>query len=102
MTGRTVNYGIVISNPGLLRGARNAINVSDESDHWFARTVGRDPSRRDRRNSTLEFEPILLKNVGQVARGFELLETELRIAKDLVHHLLREDLAAVDILHSLG
>ena len=41
-------------------------------------------------------EAVLLQDVDQVAVGLDLLEPQLAVAEDLVDHLLRERLHAVD------
>ena len=57
----------------------------------------RDPRRRNAGDAALDREAVLLEDAGQVLRRLDLLEAELAEAEDLVDHLLRELLHALDV-----
>ena len=95
VAGSAINDGIVVGDAGLLRRARDAINIGDERDDGLAAPPRRHPGRGDSGDASLDAEAVLLENAGNVARGLEFLEAELAVAVDLIHHLLGESLKLV-------
>ena len=82
----------------LLRGLGNAVYVAAQCDHRTPGAVGPacDPSGRQARSAPLDREAVLLEQVGEVARGLDLLEAELAEAEDHVVDLLSELRARFD------
>jgi len=66
VAGSAVDDGIVVGDAGLLRSARDAVFVRDESDYGLAGTIGGDPSGGNSGNSLFYFETVLFENVGDV------------------------------------
>src|SRR5882757_4290192 len=97
MSGRSLDHGLVIGYPRLLRGLWNAIDIRTKRNNRFARAPGRGPSGRNSEYPSLYFEALLFQNSSQVLGGLKLLESELAIAEDLIHHDLRLGLHGFDI-----
>src|SRR5579863_7696160 len=93
---------IVIRHAGLLRSARDAVNVGDECDDGFARTIGRDPGGRNSGDAPLDLKTVFLEHRRQITRRFNLLETKLAEAENLVDHLLRQRLHFVHFGNRFG
>src|SRR5678815_2271158 len=98
---RALDDRIVIRDARLLRCPRDAVDIRDECDHRFARTVGRRPRGRNARNTLLDLETVLREDVSYVARSLEFLESEFRITKNLVDHLLRKHLSRIHLLNGV-
>src|SRR5579863_9786632 len=99
---RAFDDRIVIRHAGLLRSARDAVNVGDECDDGFARTIGRDPGGRNSGDAPLDLEAVFLEQAGQIARGFKFLKAEFAKAEDLIDHLLRKSLRLIDFGDRFG
>src|SRR6185369_2787016 len=97
MSRRTFNDWIVIRDSRLLRRTRNAVDVRHERDHRLPRSICRNPCRRNARYAALDLEPVLLQDVGDIARRLKFLKPELGIAEDLIHHLLSESLPRIHL-----
>ncbi len=92
---RALDQWIVIRHAGLLRSARNAVEVGDIRYHRLPASVRRYPGRRNARNSSLHAKTVLFKDSRDVPRSLEFLKSQFAVAEDLVHHLLRERLQSV-------
>ncbi len=83
---------VVISDAGLLRGARNAVYVGDECDHRLTAAVCGDPRRGNPGRAVFHFESIFLQNPRYISRSLKFLKAQFAVAEDLIDHLLREGL----------
>ena len=90
MAGRAFDQRLAISDAGLLRGLRQAIDVAAERDDRLPGTPPGDPCGRDAGNAALDRKAVLLQHGGQVFRGLEFLVGELAEAEHGVVHDLGE------------
>ena len=97
MTGSAFDHGIVIGDAWFLRGSGDTVDVGDESNHWLAGTVSRDPSRRNSRHATFDRKSVFLQQARHILRSLNFLKAQFAEAKNLIHHLLDELLPGVHL-----
>ena len=102
VSGRAVDDRRAISDAGLLRRLRNAVDVGAQRDHGLARSESRHPRRRNAGDAALNREAFLFQDAGQIALRLEFLKAQLAEAEDGVDHLLREVVHAVDARRGFG
>ena len=99
---RSLYQGGMARDPRELRRLGNVVDVGPERDHWLARSPTRHPSRGNTGNPFLNRKSVVAQEVHQIARSLELLKPELSEAEDLIHDLLCELAAGIDILNQLA